>query len=491
MKQKFLKLGILLFGITLIFYQCQKLDDNQIIENNSERTFTIKIVHGDEHFAKSNPKVYEKLKKIKQDNTVLKEIEYSNEYDFYFNLDNIQIIEKNNYTQYTVVVERENYENNLLNYMLIEYHDGELYQYLITYPSIETEDGIEIDHYNATMQSLNGTSILSRGLGASDCLDGVPEVVDVTQEYICIEVRCTGGNHGLGEQCDCGTWQSGNYTDCTPAFENCSWQEVNVWGCGGSGPNGPDGSNNAGGGSNQDDTEEEEEEEPIETVALEQNTIIHKKNCNELLALSNNPIIKAQILSLQLESGNTQLTNEKGFSLGKNSLNQTFSGNTVVGGYGKISYGYANNKFGGVHLHPINGYFPMFSTYDILDLYKWKTNFDPSNTLGNDESLPVHIVATPQGVYALKISDLSKLQAYSESLDSETKKKEEHEFLEGILNKIYLSSNSFPTNYQREFLKYTKNLGVSLYKANDDLTAWERKEFNEDTNIVKPIKCNE
>ncbi|WP_431133243.1 hypothetical protein [Psychroserpens mesophilus] len=281
MKQK-IKLGILFFGITLLLYQCQKVDDSQTTVSNEKATLKISVVHGDDHFAKSHPVIYNKLKKANQDKVLARETQYSNDYDFYFNLDNIQIIEKPNYTQYTIVVEStiENYD--LLNYILILYNDGEEYQYLATYPRVETTEGLEINHYSATLERLNGQSLLARGINMSDCADGnEPQLVDVTQTYSCTEITCTSGNHTSEQECFCGQYVNGMYYNCQRAYLDCGWSSVNNWSCTGGGSlNGPGTSTNGSNNNSNDNT--------IGTVALNDSQNL-KDNCRELNKLTSPP----------------------------------------------------------------------------------------------------------------------------------------------------------------------------------------------------------
>lgn len=133
-----LKYCILLFGISITLHNCQKVDENQIVNIKTEPSFSVTIVKGNDHFATSNPKIYNKLKQTSQSNILSKETEYSEDYDFYFNLNDIQIIEKAYYIQYTVVVERDIESNDLLNYILLIYNNGDEDQYLVTYPRVET-----------------------------------------------------------------------------------------------------------------------------------------------------------------------------------------------------------------------------------------------------------------------------------------------------------------------------------------------------------------
>jgi len=340
--KNYLKLSMLLFGVSLTLYQCQKLDDGQVVNLKPESSLKVTIVRGDEYFAKSNPRIYNKLKQAGQSNILSRETEYSDDYNFYFNLDNIQIIEKTSYTQYTVIVERDNSVNELLNYMLLEYDDGEQFQYLITYSKSQTENGLEINHNSATIENLDGQSLLARGFGNSDCLDGVPELVDSIQIYVCEEKKCSGSNHhSIGEVCPCGSYnEEGIYYSCSRANEECDWQTVNVWSCdGGSSGNGNNGGTSTGGGShggNNDDStdddptnENDEENETLQTIALDDDSIANQKNCNELNDLTNHFAIKQQLIGLKSDAQNVNLKNEKGFSLRKNSQNETYTSPTI------------------------------------------------------------------------------------------------------------------------------------------------------------------
>jgi len=254
-------------GIPIVLYQCQKFDDSQTIIAEEKPPLKISIVHGNAHFAKANPDIYNKLKNANQNHIAARGTEYSTDYNFYYNLDNIQIIEKNTYTQYTVAVENESQNNNLLNYVLIVYNDGEERQYLVTYPRIETAEGLEIDHYSATLQSLDGQSLLGRGT-LTPCTNGtVPQLIDVTPTYSCTAVNCGGQNHGPEDEgCKCGTIENGYYHDCTRASYDCGWTNVNTWSCtGGSSSGGPDTGGETGGGG---DTDDDDDDEPVGTIAL-------------------------------------------------------------------------------------------------------------------------------------------------------------------------------------------------------------------------------
>jgi hypothetical protein len=485
------------------------LDDGQVVNLKPESSLKVTIVHGDEYFAKSNPRIYNKLKQAGQSNILSRETEYSDDYNFYFNLDKIQIIEKASYTQYTVIVERDNSVNELLNYMLLEYDDGEQFQYLITYSKTQTENGLEINHNSATIENLDGQSLLARGFGNSDCLDGVPELVDSIQIYVCEEKKCSGSNHhSIGEVCPCGNYnEEGIYYSCSRANEECDWQTVNVWSCdGGSSGNGNNGGTSTGGGShggNDDDStvddptnENDEENETLQTIALDDDSIANQKNCNELNDLTNHFAIKQQLIGLKSDAENENEENERGFSLRKDSQNQTYATPTITAEYGEISYLALLNIFGVAHTHPhqSNGANPMFSAMDAFALKKHNTAFS-HDIAGTDESLSVYILVVATGTYAIKINDLEAIEAYAAQFPTKGKQKREHKRLNTDYNDHHNPTTGETgdiNDFEQEFTQYIQSKGISSYKADDDLSGWNRLQYNEaEPNNIQTTNCNE
>ncbi|MFT5242498.1 MAG: hypothetical protein ACI8QQ_000416, partial [Psychroserpens sp.] len=112
-------------------------------------------------------------------------------------------------------------------------------------------------------------------------------------------------------------------------------------------------------------------------VLLDEEIITNRKNCNELNELTDNVQVKLQLEGLKLDSENENEENERGFSLRKNSDNQTYTSPTITGEQGKISYLPISNLFGVAHTHPhqSNGPNPMFSAMDAFALNKHNNAF--------------------------------------------------------------------------------------------------------------------
>lgn len=257
---------VIIFSFILLLIACEQ-DDN--VSQNNEQAETqkseLKIhVEGGEHFRNLNPTIYQKLKRTSRHAEVLTTAKNgTEEINFSLDLNTIQIIERNTYTQYTTtVLNHSEQEIYLINYMFLEFNDGAEYQFLIKYPRIITDQGVELDRTNAVMEAINGETILNKsGIGGSrPCLNGVPEIVNSYQVYQCTEFRCTGDGHSVGEECNCG--QPGY--SCTTAFKICQWETVNTWGCSGGGTSSGGNDGTAGGGNN--DPNDDPNDDPIETV---------------------------------------------------------------------------------------------------------------------------------------------------------------------------------------------------------------------------------
>ena len=224
--------------------------------------------------------------------------------------------------------------------------------------------------------------------------------------------------------------------------------------------------------------------------------ITNHKNCNELNELTANLQVKLQLVGLKSDAQNVNLKNERGFSLRKNSQNQTYTSPTITADYGEISFLPLPNIFGVAHTHPhqSNGKNPMFSAMDAFALNKHNTAFN-HDMVGTDESLSVYILVVATGTYAIKINDLAVIQAYNSQFPTERLKKREHRKLNDDYNEFYnpltQQSGDFD-DYEKEFTKYIESKGISLYKAEDDLSGWKRLEHDTDSpNDVKTTNCNE
>ncbi len=150
----------------------------------------------------------------------------SEEYNFSFDEDNVQVIETDNYTSYTFIVERNDETPFVLeNYMLIQYVDGTYNQYLLNYHySIDNDGNYIYDEDQIDINEIFDDSIVQNRIIC------VPELVDTFEGTICTSFKCTGtnpGNHEYGDdECQCGT---NPILNCTPATITCDTGIIYVY----------------------------------------------------------------------------------------------------------------------------------------------------------------------------------------------------------------------------------------------------------------------
>lgn len=236
------------------------------------------------------------------------------------------------------------------------------------------------------------------------------------------------------------------------------------------------------------------------------------KNCKELqndLKEPENPITLPQkSIREALMDLKQQITDNVDVTAGESGyhLITTVSGDRKAnpipnaGTLNTIRYRTFPNIYGGGHLHARNGKaFPMFSFGDVIDLLAWSNNYTGST----HKPILVHYLVTYQGVYAIKIDNLEVLQQLQPILDDkddangdgidlilEYNKKIENEYSKYQDNMD--EPNGSPSQYEREFLKFMANfdgtgngLGISIYRANNDVTSWEKLTLNDDESIGK------
>ena len=322
------------------------------------------------------------------------------------------------------------------------------------------------------------------------------------------------GNNGSGWE-GCTSYVDYEELDCNCGCGSCPVVAVILWDCGG-GPNyGAEESNNTFYNFLRnpcDDIEDDcpaeidcefgwddncqcldEPDENDEVGVIVPNPFI--QNCNELQELLDNPDIKAQIQELQQNSvvNNDDYNKEKGFNLQDDGGNLVPDGITEGQGNG-FKYSTFTNTYGGVHSHSKSQY-PMFSVDDILNLYGFLSNLYGS--IDNlPDSLPVHVLVTNQGVYALKVNDAPNLILfYSSFLNGFKDLKKQQRLLNRQYDKFFDETTNQQGNsleHQLAFLRYTQgNLGISLYKANDDLTNWTKQEITNDNLDINSTNCAE
>ena len=136
----------------------------------------------------------------------------------------------------------------------------------------------------------------------------------------------------------------------------------------------------------------------------------------------------------------------------------------------------------------------MFSAMDAFALNKHNTAFN-HDIVGTDESLSFYILVVATGTYAIKINDLDAIQTYHAQFPTKGKEKKEYKRLNRIYNSHYNPASGTTgdfDDYELDFANYIQSKGISLYKAENDLSGWKRLEFDADNPTeVKKTTCNE
>jgi len=217
----------------------------------------------------------------------------------------------------------------------------------------------------------------------------------------------------------------------------------------------------------------------------------HCKKLNELWEVQN---LKNQIQTLKSASivNNDNFTSEKGFKTFIDSNGNLDAASIQTGASnGSFRYGTGVNVAVGVHTHP-SVRFPMFSVDDILNLHGFYENVINSD-LPVSPQTPAHLLVTNQGVYALKIEDPALFAIYYATFLNDYKRiKDERSKLEKKYRRYFDEINNQQGNsgqHKLAFLRYAKNIGVSLYQANDDLTNWTKYEISENNLDLVPSPC--
>lgn len=148
-------------------------------ETSQTKKLHIKIEswdHWKDHHSQVATKI-EKLRNKKVDDRNL----HSSEYDFMINEDQVQIIEKDNYTSYTFLISRDETQEGILeNYMFKEFTDGTYKQFLLTYYYTLDSFGNKVfDTTDMGVELITDENlVLNRSTQSGDCHPHFVEVFD-------------------------------------------------------------------------------------------------------------------------------------------------------------------------------------------------------------------------------------------------------------------------------------------------------------------------
>jgi hypothetical protein len=421
-KQKlknFLKLGILLFGISLFVVACQKDDDLKTTGQHLEKT-NLKINTISSKEIISNDKLTSKLQKFSNtkttkdnENSQNREV-YNTVYDFYIDTDIAKYIETETGHSYTFPVYR-NVQNNLTeNLLLALQEDGSYKAFLIAYNFTE-EQKTQIDN----LQNIVGNYDMDITIINEDLSGDI--LGKMIWEDGCYINRTVYHTNPDGTWVYTGTcpWEAiGNYDYCSSytidSVITCNNNSGGGTSTGSGNPNNTNNSPHGSGGGSSNNTS------PITCrfcPVLDECPIDMIKNANDVCVPDpcvnlNNQIdptkanIKPAIIELQ---GNLNQQGETGKSL-KKDQNGVYSNPDVptVSGL-KIKVPFGAYYYGSIHVHPYPIGTPAFSWADVFSLLKFYDNA----AFGNQQEVTIVLVCTDNSgvnqVYSLVVDDRQAL----------------------------------------------------------------------------------
>lgn len=472
--------------LSLLLFSCQE-DNIEKVETNSNESRKLNIWRFPvEQVLKHKPNIKKQLDNLKTLKTQAKLT--SSTYDFSIEETDAQVIFDDNYTQYTFKVQRENPNDNVLeNYICKVFNNGEVQQFLISYPYIENENGIVYDTQNITMQPITDNSLIINSLNAR--IGCVPEFVSVLKTYECENVPCSGDGHQAGVDCNCGVT-----ANCTVAHTECNWVTTVVWGynC----PNGGidsstnDGSDLPQGGNSSTGNTTNPDDEIVTVPFINKN---HIKNCDELAIDSQNQVFKDRMQSLE---DNINDTIEKSFglyngsyatpSVANPSCSILFDGDSQNAG----SIPYHISLKGTAHNHLADSAFNHIGTFspnDLLSLTDIITEQEAQNSPVQIQEFVSYLVCN-EGNYAFKVNNFDKLYDFIFMYANNTSYKNR-------VNKFYKDNkikHGKPKQDQNiGFLKMIQkfDIGIDYYESDENFQNWEKLELNSSGNDIVKTPC--
>lgn len=505
----YLKLGILLFGISLTLLNCQKDDDSSYFPINGQGNKIIKVLRKNDII--KNSKVYSSINKTngKLKRGSLNKVVSDSKTNIEIDTDYAKYLEKDNgYHSYTFLVINTPEGGGLENVLLSLQNDGNYKEILIHYNISDEEismlnNGEFVNFEGRITSSVINSNFSYEALSKVFWNDGCMYETTGDPERFCCQ-----GVHA---------YSLGNASQCTLApycKPFASTLSTSILYCN---PTGGDNSNTDGeqtgdgtvNGSGDPSSDENDESAVVSCSrnCIEDIEVLPPTNCDELKKLTEVPTytIAPPLLSPKsaLESLELKLDkeDEHGFSFKHNSEFNAFANKVDLVGSSIINYPPHANIFGGVHTHPNDGVvIPMFSHADIKCLLDFSKNYNSGTE--SPSSLFVHVLVSSHGTYALKIKNIENLNNLTEIYNDVRKKRIFERNLDRKLGKFYDKNTAqltgSPNDYQKAFLKFINNfdnegssLGVSLYKLDNSLSNWE--EITLDSNEAdgtKEIPCN-
>lgn len=461
---------------------------------------------------------FEKASRVRQ-NSQMERIVYNEEYDLYFDIDNILYIEKEGYESYTIPLLKE--PNDSLVKNLVLYHKldepikAKLMGYMLTDDEIQRiKSGEIVDVSGKTYSSVLSSDYTVNG--SVSWYDDSGCLVTATTTFI-PGTPCIQDGHVFGEPCS--LTGSGRATPNRLVIQYtygfCLDGSVNGGTIGNpTSPTDPGGGGPGDGTSGQTPIEnppsnDEEEEEVVTTPVipgLDEEIDVEEDPCTTLKNVVDptKGDLKSDIDWLKTK---VDEETEFGVEIEMRRINGEFSFPTdrkENGTANNVELNHGGFIVGSAHNHTKNAVrIPSFGDLEWIKICR-----DSVRTGRENQVFSIVVTKGNNGttnVYAIKINNFQNLinelnliwnsQKYSSIINERDK-------LDAILedDKFYYNYNQDSTqdDVEKKFLQKYGGFGIDLYKAtSDDLTQWSRLDLgsNPDTTspntlIVIPTPCN-
>lgn len=475
---------------SFFFYSCNT--DERPAENQPVVDIVSKKITYDEFTSKS--KASDKLKSLFLNKKSSKGTG-SRLYDFNIATDDILMIKKGNYDSYTIPITRDDAPNSAENLVLSRQKDGSYSASLIRYPFTETDRTSLNSH---RMINMKGAKVIGLDIEKINAGRLTPKTSQYCRTWTYLICNYGGHEHFAGKNCTriIGTW---SVTYCYTTEEDY-WNNSFV-DPGNPGNEGGGGAPNPGPGT---DPEDPNLEPPILTEPIFTDDHDDKTPCEHLKRLLEEdpgktkllPNIKPQIQWLQ---GKVDEKLEYGVEINRG---VNFSGDIAYhpfqvssGSNYKVILNVGTTMMGWLHSHPKNNTIGLFSFEDIAFL---RDGYQTASETAKKEIFTIIVLrdkVDPSKIstYALKVDDIAILAAKVDAVmnNPEYSQTDESEKL-GLINQkqviMYRNAGNQP---EKSFLQQFSDFGITLYKANADLTNWSKLSLTTSGNLeVQSSPCN-
>lgn len=215
-KTNFIKLGILLFGISLLLVNCEKEVIEIPTEEHSHNNFLNINIENLTFDKANNEKLFTDLKhKYKIDDIIFDVKKKKSSSKDFSNLDpsiDVSVIKKaetENYISYTMRIDAPANESNSFFNLVIQENNGvqEIFTIKYTPSENQTKTATKANAFKGTYRMSRGMCLPDQN---GDCISddsgygGNSNTIEICYDVIvAVEVPCTGGGHYIGNSCEC------------------------------------------------------------------------------------------------------------------------------------------------------------------------------------------------------------------------------------------------------------------------------------------------